>query len=272
MRRTKDKSPKKALPWYGWLVIGLGIVVVVTLVRASPENKPFGSSDPGELKAAIVDQLYSLKPDEAFISEITGELEGYGFEIDLYQGDDVTVDLYRQLPSYGYELIIFRAHSGLLASKGEVTYRTCVFTNELYSQRKHVAEQLSHQLAMARITEHHPWVFAIGAKLVAHSMKGKFDDTAMIMMGCSCLYIEDLARSFIKKGASTYIGWDASVGLDYVDNATMNLIGNLCTKGMTLHQAVAKTIAQNGADPNYGAVLKYYPSQNGNQTLKQLIK
>jgi hypothetical protein len=102
-------------------------------------------------------------------------------------------------------------------------------------------------------------------------MEGKFDNTVIIMMGCSCLYLEDLATAFIDQGASTYLGWDVSVGLDYVDEATPILITNLCTKGMTIKEAVDETMAEVGADPDYHACLKYYPAKSGSQTVKELI-
>jgi len=196
-------------------------------------------------------------------------LKACGFGVDLYQGDEeVTVDLYRHLPSYEYSLIIFRAHSGLIGNGEEIIKRTCLFTNESYSERKHRTEQLTDQLAMARIDEHHPWVFGIGDEFVSRSMEGQFDNTVIIMMGCSCLYLEDLARAFVQKGASTYLGWDASVGLDYVDKAMIKLIGNLCSEGMAVGQAVAMV----GPDPDYGACLKYHPMESGNQTLRELIR
>jgi len=223
------------------------------------------------LKAAIVDQLYSLQPNLAFIQQTTQELEDYGFEVDVYQGDEVTVNFYRELPSYGYDLIIFRAHSGLLGREGEIVTRTCLFTNEPYSQIRHVTEQLTEQLAMARISEHHPWVFGIGSKFVTQSMEEELDNTVIIMMGCSCLYLEDLATAFIDKGASTYLGWDASVGLDYVDKATPVLITNLCAKRMTIKEAVYETMAEVGADPDYHAWLKYYPAASGSQTIRELM-
>lgn len=223
------------------------------------------------LKAAIVDQLYSLQPNPAFIHQTAQELEDYGFEVDIYQGDEVTVDFCRELTSYGYDLIIFRAHSGLLGREGEIIKKTCLFTNEPYSQTSHVTQQLTEQLAMARISEHYPWVFAIGSKFVTQSMEEEFDNTVIIMMGCSCLYLEDLATAFIDQGASTYLGWDASVGLDYVDEATPVLITNLCTKRMTIKEAVYETMAEVGADPDYHACLKYYPVTSGGQTIGELM-
>ena len=255
-----------------WLAIALGIVAVIAFVRVFPTGGPSGSSHSVDLKAAIIDQLYSLQPNEDFISETTEELEDYGFEVGLYQGGDVTVELYGQLPSYGYKLIIFRAHSGLLGSKGQTIKRTCLFTNEPYSQTKHVAEQLSDQLAKARIDENHPWVFGIGDEFVTQSMEGQFDNTVIVMMGCSCLYLKDLAQAFVDKGASAYLAWDATVDLDYVDEATTSLIKNLCSESLSVSKAVNLTIATKGPDPEYGAMLKYYPPQSGNKTLKELIQ
>ena len=205
-KQAKGKPPKRGLPWFSWVAITLGIVAIVAFVRICLPNEPANPDNPGELKAAIIDQLYSLQPNEAFVSEVTKELEDYGFEeVDIYRGDDVTVELYKKLPSYGYKLIIFRAHSGLLASKGETIERTCLFTNEPYSEREHVPEQLSDQLAKARIDEHHPWVFGIGDEFVSRNMEGNFDNTVVMMMGCSCLYLDDLAQAFIDKGASAYL-------------------------------------------------------------------
>ena len=115
-----------------------------------------------------------------------------------------------------------------------------------------------------------PWIFAISAQFIDWSMKGQFDNTAIIMMGCDCFHFEDLAYAFIQRGASTYIAWDASVMLDYVDGATATLVEKLCSKELTIKEAVAQTMEAKGPDPNYGAVLKYYPSQSANKTLRQV--
>jgi len=237
-----------------------------------PNPQTNSPKPPSDLpKAAIIDQLCVLQPNQALLDQLTQELEDYGFEVDIYQGDEITVDFYRSLPEPGYKLIIFRAHSGLLGSEGEVIERTCLFTNELYSQTKHVTEQLSDQLARARINEHHPWVFGIGDEFITESMEGKFNNTVIIMMGCSCLYLEDLAQAFIDKGASAYLGWDASVGLGYVDEATTYLMEQLCQEKTTVKKAVSNTMATIGRDPQYGARLKYLPSQSGDKTLEELL-
>lgn len=270
-KQTKGKPLLRGLPWFVWLFIALAIAGIVAFVRTYPIGQPAPDNlaKPG---AAIIDQLSSFQENEGFITEVTGELEDYGFEVDIYQGNNITVDLYRQLPSYGYDLIIFRAHSGLIGSKEESIERTCLFTNEPYSEMRHVAEQLGDQLAMARMDEYHPWVFGIGDEFVTQSMEGEFDNAVIIMMGCSCLYLPDLATAFVDKGASVYLAWDASVELDYVDKATLYLTGQLCSEKLTVKEAVNNTMSVIGPDPKYRAVLQYYPSGKGDKTVEELIK
>ena len=103
-------------------------------------------------------------------------------------------------------------------------------------------------------------------------MEGRFPNTVIIIMGCSCLYLDDMAQAFIQKGASTYMGWDAGVGLDYVDEATPILDTNLCSEGMTIKEAGDKTMADAGPDPDYHAYLKYYPRESANKTIRALIR
>lgn len=255
------------------LLIALA-VLILALPGLTLSACPAPSPDSGA-RAAIVDQLYILEPNQAFVDEMTQLLEDCGFEVDVYHGEEVSVKFYRELPKYGYKLIIFRAHSGLMQrgkdSQVEVKRATYLFTAEAYKQTRYVREQLDDQMLPAEMVEDFPLVFAVNSKFVIESMEGRFEDTVIIMMGCSCAYLWDMAAAFVLKGASTYIGWDGSVGLGYVDRATANLITNLCDKRMTIEQAVAETMAEVGPDPDWGAGLKYYPKESGSQTIRELI-
>jgi len=266
------------------LAVALCLLCACSLMPATPQE-PAGPSEtappvpdggtpdavPAEpRRAAVIDQLYTLQPNPAFIEKVTGQLEDCGFAVDLYQGDEVTVDLYRRLSGLGYRLIIFRAHSGLLSGDGDVVRKTSLFTNEEYSERKHVAAQLADQLAKARIDQRFPYVFSIREEFVTEGMEGRFDGTVIVMMGCSCLRLEDLAGAFVFRGASSYLGWHATVELGYVDRATPYLLRQLCGEGATIKSAVADTMAAVGPDPTYGARLKYYPAESGGKTLQQL--
>jgi len=124
----------------------------------------------------------------------------------------------------------------------------------------------------ARTRDDAPWCFAISAEFIDNSVDGQLDNTVIIMMGCDGLHFEDVAQSFIQKGASTYIAWDASVMLGYVDSASSVLIDKLCSDELTVKEAVAQTMAETGTDPVYNSVLKYYPGQSALKTLSQLIE
>lgn len=258
------------MPWFAWLLIALGVAGAVFFVRFYLMGQP-SPNNGGELKAVIVDQLSSFRENETFVTNVTKELECYGFEVDAYQGGNITVEFYRQLPTHGYKLIIFRAHSGLLAEDEETKDRTVLFTNEEYSPLKHYAEQLDDRLVMARVGEGYPMVFGIPPKFISESMEGKFDDAVVIMMGCSGLFLRDLAPAFIDKGASAYVAWNGSVELYYVDEATAYLVGQLCSGNLTIKESVNSTMEVIGPDPEHKAGLEYYPSDIGDKTLQELI-
>jgi hypothetical protein len=155
--------------------------------------------------------------------------------------------------------------------------RTVLFTNEEYSQLAHYAEQLNDQLVMARVGEGYPMVFGIPPKFITESMEGRFDDAVVIMMGCSGLFVRDLAQAFVDKGASIYVGWNGSVELYYIDEATPYLIEQLCSGNRTIKEAVDNTmdVSGIGPDPEHGSGLEYYPtypSDIGDKTLQELIR
>jgi hypothetical protein len=45
----------------------------------------------------------------------------------------------------------------------------------------------------------------------------------------------------------------------------------LCTNRLTVQEAVKNTMATMGPDPQYGARLKYLPSQSSSKTLDELL-
>ena len=282
-KQTKEKPFKAGSLWFAWLLIAIGVAGIVIFVRTGPMSQS-PPDHAGNATAAIIDQLSaSFQENEQFTANITKELEDYGFDVDVFQGNNITVDFYRRLPTYGYKLIIFRAHSGILEQDGEVVPRTVLFTNEEYSESRYALEQVYGQLTMGGACHGCPMMFGITPQFVTaegvvghdKDMVGRFDGTVIIMMGCSGIAIEDMARAFIDKGASVYLAWDRSVELYYVDNATPYLVSQLCSEGLTIRQAVDRTMEAIGADPNYGAELTFYydpGSHNGDKTLEELIE
>ena len=86
------------------------------------------------------------------------------------------------------------------------------------------------------------------------------------------LTMRDMAEAFIDKGASAYIGWSASVTLDYVDRAILSLLDNLLIKNLALQDAVAASMFEVGFDPGYNAHAKYYPASAGQKSIRQLLE
>ena len=253
----------------------LAVVLGLAAIALSSGCQSPAGDDNGPDRAAIIDQLYILESNPTLIAEATQILESYGFTVDLWQGDEITVDFYRELPKRGYKLIVLRVHSGLLlAMEGEEVKpleRTYLFTAENYTTTRYVSEQLTDKVSNALMTEDSPLIFAVNSKFIQDA-KGEFNNTVIIAMGCESYYYDDLPEAFIKKGASAYIGWSTVVSLEYVDTVVLDLLGNLCTENMTLAQGMARTMDKLGYDPYFDAYLKHYPAESGDRTLSELIR
>lgn len=255
-----------------WTAIGLVICLIVALIVVTNSFTPTSPVQTDGLKCAIVDQLYSVSPNPAFMEQVTQQLESLGFSVDVYRTDDVTVDFYRQLPSHGYKLIIFRVHAGLLENETGRGNKIWLFTSEPYNRMRYYIAQLRDQVTAAKTTVSDAPVFAVSSKFVTDCMRHNFSNTVIINMGCAAFYSDDMAQAFIKRGASTYMAWDASVGLNYVDDATMTLIDKLCSEELTVGAAVSETMQEKGPEPNNNAFLKYYPQTTADKTIRELVK
>jgi len=257
------------------LFIALFIIILATPALTSCGNQPAASHDL-QPRAAIIDQLYLLEPNHAFIEQATTTLESHGFTVEVWHGENITVDFYRELPKYGYKIIVFRVHEGILLSlegsqivPSETTY---LFSGETYTTTKYVSEQLTERVSNAMMSDEHPLVFAVNSDFLVNNMEGDFEDTVIISMGCESFYLDDMATAFIQKGASMYVGWSTIVSLKYVDAATLKLLSNLCREDIAVEQAISETMTEFGPDPYFHAYMKHYPAEKGDQTIKQLIK
>ena len=255
----------------------LNILAAVIVLAASVLPLSCSNTDEvenGSNKAAIIDQLYLREPNPDFIAGATGILESYGFEVDIWQGADITVDFYRRLPSLGYKLIVLRVHSGLLLSlEGDKVVpldTTYLFTAENYTTTRYVGDQLTDKVSNALMDESCPLVFAVNSEFIK-SADGEFNRTVVLAMGCESYKYDDMPLTFIEKGASFYIGWSDVVSLQYVDEVTLDLLENLCTVNMTLSQSISLTMEAMGTDPYFGSYLKFYPSASGDSTIADVI-
>ena len=181
----------------------------------------------------------------------------------MHRSDEVTVDLYRQLPTYGYKLIILRVHAGISEELPE--HPTFLFTSEPYSMSKYVFEQLSDEIMGGVLNPEveERSVFTVGPMFVRVSMQGNFDGAAIILSSCLGLYNEHLAKAFIDKGASVFVSWNEKVSLQHTDRATLVLLRALIVEKTSVQEAVRRAMKEVGPDPTYKSVLTYYPSIRG---------
>jgi hypothetical protein len=226
------------------------------------------------LKAAIVDQLSVRSPNRTFIKVATNILKQAEYIVDYYPSEEVTVEFYRNLPMHGYRIIVLRVHSTAAVLEGKEYAETPVslFTSENYSLTKYVWEQLTDQLLMASYAmPQPPYYFAITPKFVTSSMKGEFQNSIIIMMGCEGLNNTKMAEAFIEKGAKVYISWIGNVFGFHSDLATLNLLKHLISDQQTVKDAVVETMKEIGPDPYTKSWLSYYPAEAGGYTVQDII-
>jgi hypothetical protein len=224
----------------------------------------------GTLKAAIVDHLSLTQPNQTFVQGAQDMLEKAGFKVDYYAGEEVTVDFYRALPSYGYQLMILRVHSSATeADGGEGS--VVLFSSERVNSSKYTDEQISGQLmgVAFSIEEKEAGIlyFGISPTFVEYSMEGDFKDTVVLMMGCEGLDNPSMAHAFVMKGAKVYVSWNQPVVSSHTDYATADLLQHFVAERMTLEESIRATFQTVGYDPVYNSLIIYYPAEAGDYTL-----
>ena len=250
------------------------VMLSVSLAIAAALSAKAGwglSSEPREPRAAIVDQLALTEPNPAFAEAATSTLEQAGYAVDYYPGEQVTVELYRQLPTHHYDLLVLRAHSGRFRTlDGNLTDLVSIFTNEPYDGTEYYPERAAGFVARARYFETDPpsYFFAIRERFVELDMKGKFDGATVIIMGCDGLRSNVMAKAFVSRGATAVIGWNTLVSAARTDEATERLLRHLVTDRLDVQQAVASTMREVGPDPENGSVLQVYPPEAAASTMR----
>ena len=245
--------------------MGLLCFLAYLFLPATDQSFKAYASQASGTKAAIVDHLSTSWPNPTFVKECKAILEGAGFAVDYYQGEQVTVELYRALPTHGYKVILLRVHSAYIHKYLSLA----MFTSEPYSKQRYVYEQLRNRVASGYIEPYRkgdPRYLVITDKFVRFSMKGAFNDALIIMMGCTGIK-KCAATAFLQKGARAYVGWDGPVSAGQTDRATIRFLNHLLIERQTIARAVGQTMAEVGHEPRYKSTLLFWPIEAGNYTI-----
>jgi hypothetical protein len=226
-----------------------------------------------DLRAALIDQLSPAYTNDEFQSSVIADIESFGLPLDMYEGEQVDVGLYRNLGQVDYGVLVIRSHSGILElPDSENGSAIALFTNEPYSESKHMTDQLRDRVLIVRPYEgDRELTFGVTPGFFRQAMRGRLPGTIVVVDGCSILSESDMAEALVSRGASVVISFDRSVGLTHADEAAGLLIHYLLAEGRTVEQATVAAMAEVGPDPEYGAVLKFYPASAGHFTAKQLL-
>ena len=217
-------------------------VAIITIIILASIFFYIHPSQPSQPKAAIIDQLSSSQltpssrfPNQTFIDTAKELLDQCFPKVDYYS-DNATVDQYKLLPSLGYKLIIWRAHSALDPNK-----YVAICSSEKYVPGKY--EQYSDkQLKLCNITGDPNLYFAITPDFIKECMDGRFEDTVIILMSCNGLKQDyyKTAETFEEKGVKVFISWDGWIDPSDNDHATDLLLDYLINKNDTVSEAVGK--------------------------------
>jgi hypothetical protein len=281
-KKEKYISTKRILITFEILIV-LFVTALYFPFSISPFSFSVGLTQPIPPKAAIVDQgslAPTSGPNPVFVKKATDILKEAGFSVDYYPGEEVTVEFYRNLPNYGYDLIIERTHSAIhnpdkykqLDSILDSPKKShlCIFTNEVVTKEK--VEKYFFDVVNDRLVgsfykkgdeKNGNLYFGITPCFVMLSMRWRFDKTTVIMMGCDGLKEERMAEAYINKGCKVYISWSGLVSSNYSDEATISLLYHLLREKLPVNSAVTKTMRDMGPDPKYKSVMQFYPMQAG---------
>jgi hypothetical protein len=263
------KPQRRHLPGIGLVTVFLTLLVLIFTTTCSSPEQVTPTPEPEHRKAALVDQIALMNPDPEFTDQALAYLEEAGFSVDVYEGEEITVEFYRTLPAKGYKLILVRTHSTNILNETMPGGPVFLFTSEVYDKNRYVKEQLANRIGRAKIlyNDDSPLYFAIVSGFVRYEMTGRFDDTLIIIGGCQSLGTLDLAQALLDRGASAVVGWNEWVDLSHNDKAILHLLRGLTTERLTLEQAMRKTMNEIGPDPAYQSMLTYLTEEGGTYTL-----
>jgi hypothetical protein len=252
-KTTRDFEPRRAnsrrsRARANFILLVVAVLILIVGIAAwSTDNYLWrlpASHSNSNARALVMDQLALNYPDPSFTTNITNALKTAGYAVDYSGPTPTAVDIFRQLPKQGYDLVIIRAHTGSSQS---------IITAEPYSQSEFVADQLSGRLVPAQV-EGGPLYFALTPKFVRQDMVGRFPESMIIVMGCSALEgTQDIASAFLDRGANFFVGWDSSVSIIHTDVSTVALV-RMLSAGSSWPEATNRA---GGTDPVYGAKLQY---------------
>lgn len=183
-------------------------------------------------RAVLLDGLFNNKPNCFFTKTLCSQLESSGFVTDVFNGENVTIDLFRNLQHY--KIVVLRVHSTIHSDR--FLY---LFSGEPYVEDKYVAEQLFGGVREAYPFEENSSYFALKAIFLGERIGGLVN-SIVVLMGCNGTGHEYTLNRLLDDGVEKVIAWDGYVDLAHSDEAIVLLFDYMFTEGLSWKESVAK--------------------------------
>jgi len=103
-------------------------------------------------------------------------------------------------------------------------------------------------------------LFMIGSKMVDEMMEGQFPGSVIILGGCDTMSHDYFASSFVKRGASSVVGWNGLVELRDNDAVMLSLLDDIFNENLEMGDAVEKVMNDYKGKTYYGTKLLHFSS------------
>jgi hypothetical protein len=200
-------------------------------------------------RAAILDGLWDTEPNSTLIESMVQYLSNAGYPVDVFRGTNVTIDLLRNIG--GYKILILRLHSTINTDR--FLY---LFSGEKYTESKYAADQLAGTVRKAyTFNESEPPYFALNAVFLGSNKPDGLNGTTVILTGCNGTATPYVIQRFFQKGIKAYISWNGYVDLSHSDEAALDLVRAMYSRGLSPEEAVEEANREVGPDPFYKSEL-----------------
>ena len=228
-----------------------------------------------ERRIVIVDGLSEDVPNASLINRVSSLLSKF-FALSKIDGEELTVNTYREIFMEHYDIYILRVHGGV-SEGGDVV---ALFTSEPFNESKYVEERREGLVGVGE-----PFInpgkklFVVSPDFIRRYGSGLRGSIVMVF-SCYSSYRNKLAKAFIDAGAKAYIGWNGPVDTVTNDIALSKLIKYLFVENLTIAQAIRETMKdiimlvekQGFTYPTPLPLLTYYPPNVGDHTIWDLIR
>lgn len=247
------------------ITIILVVLAVIVHLNKPPVNGDLNNYEEPTLlvdasKAVLIDGIAFTDPNPQFTESVKEILSKANITLDIYEGEEVTIDLLRRIGGYG--LIILRLHSAVDEQHG-LLY---IFSAEKFDSEEYVSGYSYEERELGAIREGRTFknesYFALRADLLGDLGSKGLNGSILILMGCNGTDSQQVINNLFERGVRGIVAWNGYVDLNYTDEIIVELLKVVYESRMDFPEAVRKVMNERGADPFWKSRLEYLTKSN----------